>query len=469
MHGLTDFRILVVEDDPRMCESIRYLLSFHGFDVQISMNVSDALNSLLASKYDLVLLDLQLGDQSGFVIMDYLTERKLDARVIIVTGQDSQNQAITALKKGATDYLKKPFEPDILLESVNKVLSLQKHQRESDVPKSVIVSSRERYRNIVDSQKDFLCRLNRDFEVTFVNKTYADYWGHAPRAIIGQPYKAFIHDSIHRTLFNNLSAVRSGSTPVSVEHKIVDTHGRMRWQQWQFHGILDDQGNIFEIQCIGRDVTRSKMLTKEIEEEKEKFRQLAEITSDWIWEVDNNGVYTYASPVVYELLGYRPEEVLGKQPFDFMVSEEAQRLKLIFQEALINGRSLKNIENINRHKNGALVTLETSGVPILNEVGAVVGYRGIDRNITDRKRIQTQLKEESKKLRLAISKVKQLSGYLPICSHCKKIRDDMGYWTQIETYIHDHSEAEFSHGICQECAKKYYPDMDLYDEDENQE
>ena len=68
-------------------------------------------------------------------------------------------------------------------------------------------------------------------------------------------------------------------------------------------------------------------------------------------------------------------------------------------------------------------------------------------------------------LQLALAKVKTLSGLLPICSHCKKIRDDKGYWNQIESYIHDHSEAEFSHSICQECAKKYYPDMDIYDED----
>ena len=63
----------------------------------------------------------------------------------------------------------------------------------------------------------------------------------------------------------------------------------------------------------------------------------------------------------------------------------------------------------------------------------------------------------------ALSKIKTLSGLLPICSHCKKIRDDKGYWNQIESYIHKHSDAEFSHSICPECAKKYYPDMDLYE------
>lgn len=71
-----------------------------------------------------------------------------------------------------------------------------------------------------------------------------------------------------------------------------------------------------------------------------------------------------------------------------------------------------------------------------------------------------------KELREALAEIKTLSGLLPICAHCKKIRDDQGYWQQIEAYIQDHSDAKFSHGICRECAKKYYPDMDLYEDEE---
>jgi hypothetical protein len=75
----------------------------------------------------------------------------------------------------------------------------------------------------------------------------------------------------------------------------------------------------------------------------------------------------------------------------------------------------------------------------------------------ERKNLINELKD-------ALAQVKTLSGLLPICSHCKKIRDDKGYWNQIESYIHKHSDAEFSHGICPECAKKYYPYIDLYED-----
>jgi len=80
----------------------------------------------------------------------------------------------------------------------------------------------------------------------------------------------------------------------------------------------------------------------------------------------------------------------------------------------------------------------------------------------ERKRAQTEKDDLIVELKGALRKVKTLSGLLPICASCKKIRDDTGYWTQIESYIRVHSDAEFSHGICPDCAKKLYPDIDIY-------
>jgi len=78
--------------------------------------------------------------------------------------------------------------------------------------------------------------------------------------------------------------------------------------------------------------------------------------------------------------------------------------------------------------------------------------------------LQQKVEERTRSLQDALNEVKQLSGFLPICSHCKQIRDDKGYWNQIESYISSHSEALFSHGICPDCAKKWYPEFDLYPE-----
>ncbi len=102
--------------------------------------------------------------------------------------------------------------------------------------------------------------------------------------------------------------------------------------------------------------------------------------------------------------------------------------------------------------------------PIIDENENIIGLTLFLMDVTERKRVQDALIQEKEKLQEAITKIKQLSGLLPICCHCKKIRDDKGYWNQIETYIRYHSEAEFSHSICPECAKLLYPDIDLYEE-----
>lgn len=89
---------------------------------------------------------------------------------------------------------------------------------------------------------------------------------------------------------------------------------------------------------------------------------------------------------------------------------------------------------------------------------ALQNSRNLDKRIDAEKHREKVIED----LKIALANIKKLSGLLPICSHCKKIRDDQGYWNQIDSYIQENSEAIFSHGICQDCAKKYYPDMDIY-------
>jgi len=104
--------------------------------------------------------------------------------------------------------------------------------------------------------------------------------------------------------------------------------------------------------------------------------------------------------------------------------------------------------------------------PVVGKDGQNFGRIWTFRDITGRKRAEVEREHLIAVLQAALKEIKTLEGIIPICSHCKQIRDDKGYWNQIETYIQDHSESEFSHSICQECATKYYPDMDLYDEDQ---
>jgi diguanylate cyclase (GGDEF)-like protein/PAS domain S-box-containing protein len=115
-----------------------------------------------------------------------------------------------------------------------------------------------------------------------------------------------------------------------------------------------------------------------------RFRALLESLSDWVWEVDEHGTYTYASSKVKELLGYAPDEVVGHTPFDFMPAEEAARVGARFGALVAARAPIVRLENLNQHKDGRLVALETSAEPFFDERGAFRGYRGIDRDVTER-------------------------------------------------------------------------------------
>ncbi|MBW4645912.1 MAG: PAS domain S-box protein [Goleter apudmare HA4340-LM2] len=128
-----------------------------------------------------------------------------------------------------------------------------------------------------------------------------------------------------------------------------------------------------------------------LKQSEERFRNLVETSSDWVWEVDENEVYTYASPKVQDVLGYTPQKIVGKTPFELMPPAEANSVAEIFAAIAAAQIPFKCPENIKIHRDGHLVILETSGVPIFDAEGKFRGYRGTDRDITERKLAEESL------------------------------------------------------------------------------
>jgi PAS domain S-box-containing protein len=137
-----------------------------------------------------------------------------------------------------------------------------------------------------------------------------------------------------------------------------------------------------------------------LREREERFRSLVETTSDWIWEIDTGGVYTYSSPKAKEILGYESHEIIGKAPFDFMPAEEAEHIKAQFAAIVKSAKPFYGLENVNVHKSGQTIVLETNGVPIFDGAGKLKGYRGVDRDITERKLTEETLRESEGKFRV---------------------------------------------------------------------
>ena len=163
--------------------------------------------------------------------------------------------------------------------------------------------------------------------------------------------------------------------------------------------IFDREGRIKNFVMMHEDITARKLAERKLRESEERFRSLVETTSDWIWEVDANSNFTYTSPKIKDILGYEPKEISGKTPFDIMPSNEAERVRSIFQTVIESDKSFLRLENTNLHKDGSLKVLETSGIPIFDDNGDLLGYRGINRDITDRKKADQKLKESEEMYR----------------------------------------------------------------------
>jgi PAS domain S-box-containing protein len=171
----------------------------------------------------------------------------------------------------------------------------------------------------------------------------------------------------------------------------------------------------------------------------------------------------YVSPNIESLagpLGYTLKEWLAKPDIWVNILHPEDREWVLRQtEESLNQRKENDYEYRVIAKDGAIYWLHDKGKFVLDKLGNVLFWQGVLLDITPRKKAEEERENLIRKLQEALAEVKTLSGLLPICASCKMIRDDKGYWNQIETYIADHTEAKFSHSICSDCAEKLYPEI----------
>lgn len=224
------------------------------------------------------------------------------------------------------------------------------------------------------------------------NKACERLSGHAFEEARGRhPWDFLLPPEVAQEAKDVFAALVAGRFPNFHENDWLTRHGERRLIAWANTALTDEDSRITHVIATGIDITARRAAELALGESEARFRDLVETSSDWVWEVDASGTYTYASPQVLEILGYAPEEVTGKTPFDFMPPDECRRIKAIFAEVAKKKTGISMLENMNLHRDGHRVLLETSAVPILDEKGELIGYRGVDRDITVRKAEEASL------------------------------------------------------------------------------
>ncbi len=218
------------------------------------------------------------------------------------------------------------------------------------------------------------------------------------------------------------------------------------------------------IEELERTNSELKNKKQELHEEVNRFCELVDASKDAIVVINNHGEITTFNRAAEKMFLRKKDTVIGGS-LDILVPEEykpdhSRNVAGFFSVGKPNSAIDKTIELPAVRSDGSRFPIELSlSVGQYSDKKIVIA---IIRDITERRKIENEKEELIIKLQNALDEITTLRGILPICSSCKKVRDDDGYWNQIETYITDHSDAEFTHGICPDCIKKLYPD--IYDQ-----
>jgi PAS domain S-box-containing protein len=267
----------------------------------------------------------------------------------------------------------------------------------------ILRESEERFRLAFENANTGVCLVDLEGNLTRVNKKMCEIFG-------------YTKEELERMTVNDIAHPEDiDKSPEFIQKTLQGEMDRGTFHKRYFHKkghvvtceissslVRNAAGTPLYFISHLHDITDRKQVEEQIRESQQRFQGLVETLSDWIWEVDQNGIYTYVSPRVRDLLGFEPEKILGMTPFDLMPPEEAERVKGFFESLLAARQPLVALENTCLHQDGRLVVFETSGAPFFDAGGQFMGYRGVDRDITERKLAEEALRERQETINAII-------------------------------------------------------------------
>jgi len=246
----------------------------------------------------------------------------------------------------------------------------------------------------LDSSMSAIGLSSMDGTLIYANKAYFDLWGGRSDDFLGKPLlENADHEKPVREVVGSLMSGRNYVGEKTARLK----DGRDIVVLMSANVVTSSDGRPICMMASFIDITERRRAEKELRESEERFRQIAENEGEFIWEVDAAGLYTYASPVIERILGFKPVELVGKMHFfDLFAPDVREERKAAALAVFARKESFQEFMNPNLRKDGERVILATSGSPILDEGGNLLGYRGADQDITDRVRAEEALRDSVK-------------------------------------------------------------------------
>ena len=278
-----------------------------------------------------------------------------------------------------------------------------------DYPRNrVALGAEDKFQALLDIIADGLALIDTAGTIVGINKAIVEISSYPEEELLGRPFetlKMFPPKSAVGML-SHLNQTLSDQGVSPFEAEAYSRSGeqlklRIQLSPWR------KMGKVVGAVAVIKDITGHRPTEEASHDGSERFRNLLETTSDWVWELNEKSVYTYVNPRVRDILGYEPEEVLGKTLFDLMPLQEANRLIKVLSSAVASQKPFKFVQMAKSRKDGRTVLLESSGIPFFDGNGVLRGYRGIHRDITERRQAEEQVQQTFRQLESTVESVIQ--------------------------------------------------------------
>jgi PAS domain S-box-containing protein len=250
-------------------------------------------------------------------------------------------------------------------------------------------------------------------------------------------------------LLSRIMVIQTSSTEVSSERQSLGL-------EFGADGYIARPVSNRELVARVHAMLRIKKAETAVAMSEERFRCLTLATAQIVWTTNPKGEVTGDLPSWCLFTGQKPENVRGWGWLDAIHPDDLAGATQAWRQSLDSANPY-DAECRLLHRDGSYRYVSIRAVAICEQDGSVREWMGACADITDRKTVEAERERLLAELRETLAEVKTLKGFIPICASCKKIRDDKGFWDQLESYISRHSDATFTHGICPECATRMYP------------